>query len=367
MSGRRAAFAAAGLVAVLAVLGWLALGGREEHGPLASTAPDATATDSAARESPSPARTVGLESPSGLPAVSPSPSETATPERVADSVATGRVLAAGEPFEGARVDAVVAEHGNSPVESVSEEPAVSGPDGRFELHGLPTPPFRLRAQAPGWRAGWAEVGSIGNEGRVDGIVLALAAAGAISGRVTASGAPVADARVFTGDEQSNDLGTSLEAQASTAEDGTFRLDPVRPGSMTVAALHPREGFAAGVVTVADGEVATLALELAPLGRVRGTVVDPDGKPVAGAAVVAVDPGDLDLLPFPDGASRRLLTVSTRLQVTHTDDDGRFEFRTLVSSKPRLAVRAEGFGPGHAAVEVGADGRAATVEIRLRAE
>lgn len=346
-------------VLVIAVLAWKLGGERTRHGEPTDREPPPTAEGTLAASATTPGT-----APSPLPSLSPA----ATGSPASSVTAVGRVVANDAPFEGARVSAVFVDRsGRGGVESASEAHAISAKDGRFELPGLPPPPFRLRAEAPGWRPGWAEVGSFGNETWLEGFVLTLRAAGTIRGSVTAAGKPVAGAAVFAGDESSNDLGGSLEAQAQSALDGTVLLDPVRAGRMTLVAFHPGTGFASVVLDVREGQVATATLALAPLGRVKGRVVDAGGRPIESVRVVAVDPGTLDLVPPMDGASTRLLTVASRLQATTTDADGRFELATLVSRKPSLAIRMPGYRPASLPLELSPSGETGDVEVRLTPE
>lgn len=279
--------------------------------------------------------------------------------------AAGRVTAEGRPFEGARVYPVRSKRGGLEEERIAPVEATTDREGRFEILMLPEAPFELVAVADGWRPGRVEIGSFGGKLRVEGIELVLRPAGAVRGRVTANGAPVAGARIVAGNELDTDRGLSIEAQTESDARGEFRLTPVRPGTMSVAAFAPAHGFAHAVAEVREAEDAVVELALAPLGRVSGRVVGPDGRGVAGASVTAVDPGTHELLPKLEGASVRLLTVAGRMQATTTDADGRFELRTLMSTSPRLAVRADGYALAGAPVEVETNGEAAPVEVLLR--
>lgn len=323
----------------------------------------------------SPSRTVPTGDASLSPVESNAPMDTTAPD--ASIVVAGVVMAEGAPFEGARVStaslsqfrmrdtiARVRRDGNEYAANAENYLATSGKDGRFELGKLPPAPFRLKAEAPGWIPAWAEVGALGTSTRLDGFVLELVAAGGILGRVTAGGKPVAGAMVVAGDETTNDVGGSLQGEFTSASDGAFALESVRPGKMTVAALHPRFGFAAAVVDVTLGGTAAADLSLAPLGRVRGRIVGADGKPIAGVGVSMIT-SDLDLVPKIEGVSVRLLTVASRIQETDTDADGRFEFRTLMSRTPRLGINGQGYKSYSRAIEVGASGEAPDVEITLQ--
>ena len=283
-----------------------------------------------------------------------------------DVVAIGVVLADGVPFEGAQVRAAdsmtrAARQGVMP----NSEVAITGKDGRFVLGKLPPAPFLLRADAPGWSPAWAEVDSVGTAARIEGFVLDLEPAGAIRGRVTSvDGKPVAGARMVAGGERGNGVGRFL-AEVMTGEDGTFLLDPVRPGAITVAALHPGVGYGAAVVDVRRGSEARADLVLVALGRVRGRVTDPRGNPLARARATVIAPMDLDLLPSIAGASVRALTVVGRVQTVESDADGRFELRALLSRATSITVREDSHRLQHRKFEVGANGEAPDLEIVLQ--
>lgn len=344
---RRAAAAICALAIVAAVTIAWTLGARTREGmgdPIGppETDPRSFASETAATRTPGPSATAATGNPS----------------------ASGRVVADGRPFEGARVTAVYVDRTRGTITSANAEEAQSDAAGRFRLPNLPAPPFRLRAEAPGWRPGWAEVGSLGESPTLDGFELELRAAGTISGRVTLDGVPVVDARVFAGDDASNDLGGSLEAQASSHAGGEFLLDPVRPGRMTVVAYEPGSGYASAVVEVREGDEARVDLALRPLGEAAGRVVDAEGQPMAGVAVVAIDAGDHDLLPTADGASKRLLTVAGRMQSTLTDASGRFRFRSLTSRNVSFAARVPGYEPAYGRMPA-PDEEARGIELRLK--
>jgi hypothetical protein len=91
------------------------------------------------------------------------------------------------------------------------------------------------------------------------------------------------------------------------------------------------------------------------GEIEGVVLDPEGKPVRGAAVVAGDPRPLLT------AERATLGVSmARLE---SDAHGRFRATGLAPGTNGVVVRAEGMAPWRGKVEVFADTQS-HAEIRL---
>jgi len=79
---------------------------------------------------------------------------------------------------------------------------------------------------------------------------------------------------------------------TTEENGRFTLKDVRPGTWTIQALRsatapPARDSAPRVITVKSGEdIRDVRLWLAPLGTLRGRIMDPEGNPLRG---VTVDP------------------------------------------------------------------------------
>jgi len=122
--------------------------------------------------------------------------------------------------------------------------------------------------------------------------------GTIEGRVLDEhGQPLSGARVYPFPQDHPPPGIPLTAY--TAQDGTFRLDPVTPGPYQVCALKEEDGypnanatfydadFPYPEVTVRDGEVIRdVTIRLGPkAGRLVGTVVDSaTGKPIRNASI-----------------------------------------------------------------------------------
>jgi hypothetical protein len=126
---------------------------------------------------------------------------------------------------------------------------------------------------------------------------------------------------------------------STRPDGTFRV-PALPGPGAITATGPYgEYIGDGNVAInptKDGESVPCEIALDPGRKLTGTVLDPDGKPLAGVFA-------FNLNPFHFWTSRPLPTASFRL--TAVDPRGR---RSMVFLHPdkRLvkAVELEGSAP-----------------------
>lgn len=256
---------------------------------------------------------------------------------------TARVarIDSGDAVEGARI--LLA--GRSLADEDVERRTTTDADGRFQLAALPAgDAYVLSVEG----AGLPPLGlpSIPvTAGRIDDLgTLWLGTPGALDGRVlAASGRPVAGAtvRVFatTGPrrdfmKQLFDVFSALdrepvpEAETTTGRDGRFEFESLPPGTVCIeaAASGHRSAYVSAAV-VPGAPTATLTLRLTPGRVIRGTVVDENGAPLAGARVAAV-PGQMDFDAVMYG--RRF---------TSSDARGRFEFLGAARDADLMLVAA----------------------------
>jgi RNA polymerase sigma factor (sigma-70 family) len=169
--------------------------------------------------------------------------------------------------------------------------ATTGPDGRWRTAGAPETTGELLGYYithPDYLsdreyAGGREKPSI--ESLRDGTAVSVLKKGPpIEGRVLdADGQPVADALVFATEQPMLLFGDVAPFATATGPDGRYRLAQVQAGDWHVVARAPGHAPATSQITV---ETAIPQVELR-LGRptpLRVRVVEPDGKPVAGAFV-----------------------------------------------------------------------------------
>jgi protocatechuate 3,4-dioxygenase beta subunit len=163
--------------------------------------------------------------------------------------------------------------------------------------------------------------------------------------VDARGEGVADAAIWLGfDGNQSDHGTVV---ARSDGHGRFVVASVT-GYRNVGAR--KSGFAPSIpqfVSGTPGTTVRVRLELAARGGlVRGRIVDPDDRPVAGAIVQLGDEG------------RRIERPGTlpceMLLLTRSDADGRFEFDGAMAGEQPLAVRARELAPWSGRVVVNPD-------------
>ncbi|MEO6597290.1 MAG: carboxypeptidase regulatory-like domain-containing protein, partial [Planctomycetota bacterium] len=181
-------------------------------------------------------------------------------------------------------------------------------------------------------------------GQQNEVTLSLEMGMNATGRVVDDrGAPVGDAAIVVSGWGGGTTNTVAHSQA----DGTFRLSAMpthchlgarkagfRPSSMRQ--FTAGDGAEVIFTIVLDGGGASLA----------GTVLDPQGLPVAGAAVRAGD-REQGNHKLPDGAN----AMAPQSELVRTDALGRFQFDSVVTGKMPLAVRARGLAPWQQTVEV----------------
>lgn len=197
-------------------------------------------------------------------------------------VLSGRVVAGGQPVEGAALDAAWswAEGIGGVLKPFHDnDMGVTGPGGRFELRGVAPGRLRLAARAAGHPTGRSGEISLTDGGEVGDIVIDLQPLGRVSGRVQgAAGAMAAD--VVLSCEAG---GRPLRARAGA--DGRFDFEDVPGGKCTVSAQAPGHVSSHVPTQVRPGAVAQVTVQLQPADGVVGRVLDLQDQPVLGAWVV----------------------------------------------------------------------------------
>jgi protocatechuate 3,4-dioxygenase beta subunit len=215
-----------------------------------------------------------------------------------------------------RVARFVAGQGETPLADVVLELAASvdgddlhadgasGEDGAFTIAPVPAATgYVLRARHPSYRD-LVVGGLVVGDGRVTDVgALVFGAPTTLAGAVVdGTGRPLSGALVSVEADRVHggriDLFRALRdlaegagplAQGRTAGDGTFALQGLPPGRYMVrVALGGYAGaFVSGVVVTADGDAAGVRVVLDPGAGFEGRVTDDAGRPVEGAAVVAL--------------------------------------------------------------------------------
>jgi hypothetical protein len=178
--------------------------------------------------------------------------------------------------------------------------ALSGDDGRYLVVDGPRGASRAEATA--------KVG--------DDVTITLAMLGALSGRVTAGGAPVKaydlDCRIANTQRLSMLGSEGAISQQVTADDGRYSADHIVPGSYACTVTSDR-GTASDTIVIASGPVQH-DFALVAYASVTGTIVDAaTGQPRAGITVYNV-------------LATRAQSIAARMSGNppKTDASGRFE-------------------------------------------
>jgi hypothetical protein len=268
----------------------------------------------------------------GQPSARPTAASPTRPGAAADESypygVRGRVTdAAGRGLPGARITVRDGEGG--PPRRV-----VSGPDGGFEVSGLPLGLYVVEANASGFAGASVEGLTPGGEP----FELRLVGAGAAVGRVVSEGQGVSGVTVLIGAP-----GVFPPARQSSGAEGRFAVETWTGVELIeVAAFGDEHG--SGFVRRAapsDGDVFELALHRAP--RLRLELADESGGAVT-SGVVTIAAGPL-----------HLLDVSAPIEA------GRAELRGLPEGEYHARLRAPGFLPWEGTL---AHGAASGEPIRL---
>ncbi|MBK8980399.1 MAG: carboxypeptidase regulatory-like domain-containing protein [Planctomycetes bacterium] len=225
----------------------------------------------------------------------------------------------GRPLEGARVAAYRARRLSADVSAENLDPSeavTTDGNGYFVLSGLEGETVTLRAWADGHvgatraevAVGTADVRlELERYGLVTGVLVDTALNPLAGSEVTAAvtTAPQPDAGRFA------DLDRLRRVSATTAADGTFRLDGVPPGAVALAARGaghlPVEGR---TVQLVAGQVVSNVRLVAETGAgLAVQVLAPDGTPVSGATVEVF--ARRDERPAPGDGPIRVATRSVR--------------------------------------------------------
>ncbi len=182
---------------------------------------------------------------------------------------TGRVLVAGRPFPGARV-----ETWSRPSAGPA---ATTDAEGRYRLEGLAPGPWSLRVRVPGieWVAAGTEVHVPAGTADVTAD-LAVPGVSVLSGRVTLDGAPVPGALVGTLEGEIERSGVRTDGE------GRFEVRfPDLTSEARILALHGDVAYAQRTVKLPVRDGTEVDLPLVRLGSVSGRVRAADGSALAG--------------------------------------------------------------------------------------
>lgn len=233
--------------------------------------------------------------------------------------------AAEEPVGNVEITATVALE--SGLERVVER-SWSRADGTFRLDSIdPGQPIHVKFSVEGLPAFQRTFAALEPGASIDTIEARFSAPLTVSGRVIdGSGRPIAGAVIgVLGESSLRQNAARLDHSTTSGPDGTFTLTGLPSGEHQL--LASRAGHLGQRVTVRgqSGETVSTTIELEVSGTVRGTVVDAEGAPVAGAQVEVLDTSD-----------------GFRRVGAQTDEAGRVELTGFGTDPVRVTIEGEGY-------------------------
>ena len=243
---------------------------------------------------------------------------------------SGRVVdaATGKPIPGASVSATSeSNRGMS-----SGVPILSDASGEFVAY-LPTGNFHMMAMARGYILKLDTPSVEVERSEIEGIELELSRGATLRGRIDPPEPGMLIATAGTGGAGLDfmTLISGLLAQGKVERDGSFELTGVPLGSMTLGTItmSGRRGL---LELEVEGDESGLVIESELKGILRGTLVDDEGEPIAGASLRLTSKKERDLV----GVSTMLADILGA--VGRSDARGRFEIPAAKSVNFDIHVR-----------------------------
>lgn len=209
-------------------------------------------------------------------------------------------------------------------------------DGTFHFYNVPPGEHEVDASADGYiRPGSGPLGrtrvTIDDAQPSDPLQLTLYRAAALSGEVVAGDEPLYGASISLSYINAHGLIAQelepfiLSQVGTTDAGGRFAIEPVAPGRLQILVETPDHPFAESheILLHPGQKITTLRIDVAPAGGVRGSIVNEEGEPLVAR---------LTLTSKKNGRTRTALS----------DEQGRYQFRTLAAGDYRLRVQADGY-------------------------
>lgn len=235
---------------------------------------------------------------------------------------------------------------------------LTGPNGYYDLVGIPPGSFDLEVRAAGFMPGFGGFRKFSAVEDDEGFDFELQPASVVEGVVrTSDRQPVADAEVVVLPERSAVLVAERSSSARTDAEGRFLLDPAPIGRVVLLVTHPEHPPTTSPVPESASPQRRVEIVLPAGGRVRGVVLGPDG-PVAEARIETAF-----LHTEHQGVA---MTGSSAGLGTRSGPDGRFELRIPAPGRVRLSISARGYRTERRSVALPSPERAtAELEVRLQ--
>lgn len=204
-----------------------------------------------------------------------------------------------------------------------EKPNLTDQDGKFTLEQLPTGKHTLRAHRKGGGEGIVEHVELGSD-----VVVTIASAGRMTGTVNVRGGTSPEEFTIVAiDEATGYRRTDQFFRTG----GSWSLSELPAGNYKVSVTAGPGTAEVQAAMSAGKDTSGVRIELAPKVTVRGSVVDTEGKPLAGMEVYVSAPGTWS----GGGGDEEKRNV--------TDEGGRYEVTNAPSGKVQVSVHPRSWG------------------------
>ncbi len=190
-------------------------------------------------------------------------------------------------------------------------------EGRFTLDAITPGFYTVRASGPGFVAGEDSIEVEVKSGEeVTDVTVLVTKAGVIFGRVVRAedGAPVPSVRVKIGEPQAGfgRIMASRSGGSQSGKDGTFRLEDLTPGTVSLTAYPAEypEATRSDIEVLSGQETGPIDIMLEPGGGIYGSVYDETGNPDTSALI---------------GVGKSVMNM---LRTAATDHSGYYEIKGL---------------------------------------
>ncbi|MCP4447316.1 MAG: carboxypeptidase regulatory-like domain-containing protein [Myxococcales bacterium] len=167
----------------------------------------------------------------------------------------------------------------TPGDDGNSDGAVTADDGTFVIRSVPTGDHRLRAEGQDYLVDMFGT-AVAVDGDTDAGDIEVSKGATIRGRVE----PAAEADISIDLQSLRDMSIGAFTKVRSEADGSFEIGPFTPVAFRLEAETTDGRIGSAEVDVPAGGLSDVVIAISPGASLEGSVLDAEGKPVAGARV-----------------------------------------------------------------------------------